>query len=139
MTQAAVTTPRPDLAKAKSTCDTIIAKYGRYKGLRFIGIHDSFGMVLYGRPRENLVSMEGEGDEESHILDATAATTVTLWERSSYLLGRQDALIMMFEKIVDLIVPRHDDGYYFLACFDPGTPLSDVEQVRLSISEAFRQ
>ena len=129
-------TTKSAVDKAKSTCDTVIARRAKYKGLRFIGVHDSFGKVLYGRPRENLVSLEGEGDEEAHILDATAASTVTIWERSSYLLGRQEALIMVFEKIVDLIVPQQRDGFYFLACFDPGTPMAELEEVELSIKES---
>jgi len=95
-----------------------------------------FGKILCDRGREQLEPLKGEGVEEMHILNGTAASTVALWKRSDYLLGRLDAFIMIMEKVVDLIVPQQDTGSYFLAVFDPETPMAEVERIRLSIIES---
>jgi hypothetical protein len=126
-------TPESALAEAKLTCDSILAKY---KDIRHAGYYDSFGKILYDSGREKLKPLEGEGVEEMHILNGTAASSIVLWKRSDYLLGRLDALIMIMGKVVDLIVPHRDTGSYFLAVFDNETPTSEVEKVRLSILES---
>jgi len=121
------------LAKAKTTCDAALTQS---KKLRHAGYYDSFGKVLYDKSRDILEPLKGEGLEEMHILNGTAASTLELWKRSDYLLGRMDALIMIMGKVVDLIVPEKNTGFYFLAVFDNDTPLSEVERVRHSIIES---
>jgi len=122
-----------NLARAKYTCNNVLAKS---KKLRHVGYYDLFGKILCDSGREQLEPLKGEGVEEMHILNGTAASTVALWKRSDYLLGRLDAFIMIMEKVVDLIVPQQDTGSYFLAVFDPETPMAEVERVRLSIIES---
>jgi hypothetical protein len=123
-------TSKPSLDNAKDTCGRILSQS---KKIRHVGYYDSFGKVLYDIGREKLEPLEDEGLEEMHILNGTAASTLVLWKRSDYLLGRLDALIMVMGKIVDLIIPQHDTGAYFLVVFDKDTPLPEVERVRLSV------
>jgi hypothetical protein len=121
------------LAKAKLTCDRVLANHNK---IRHAGYYDLFGKILCDSSREKLAPLEGEGAEEMHILNGTAASSIDLWKRSAYLLGRLDALIMIMEKVVDLIVPQKDTGSYFLVVFDKDTPTSEVERVRLDIIES---
>jgi hypothetical protein len=79
--------------------------------------------------------LKGEGVEEMHILNGTAASTLVLWKRSDFLLGRLNAFIMIREKVVDLIVPEDDEDAYFLVVFDEGSPTYEVDQARLKIIE----
>lgn len=116
----------------KFACQTVRTEFTR---IRHIGYYDSFGKVLYDTSREQLEPLKGEGLEEMHILNGTAATTLDIWKRSATLLGRMDFLVMALEKVVDLLVP-HDGGSYFLIVFDSGVPLGDVEAVRKSIGRA---
>lgn len=118
---------------AKRTCDKVLA---RSKKIRHVGYYDSFGKVLYDVGREKLEPLKGEGIEEMHILNGTAASTLLLWKRSDYLLGRMNALIMIMGKVVDLIIPQHDTGAYFLVVFDPDTQTSEVERVLLSATDS---
>jgi hypothetical protein len=103
-----------------------------------VGYYDSFGRSLYDSGREGPIKLEGEGTEEMHILNGTAASTLELWKRSVDLLGRMNAFIMIMEKVVDLIVPHRDTGAYFLVVFDKDAPVSEVEKTRLRIVEAVR-
>jgi len=121
--------------KAKQICDSVLAKS---KMLRHVGYYDSFGKIICDSSRGQLEPLKGEGVEEMHILNGTAASTVELWKRSDYLLGRLDAFIMIMGKVVDLIVPQKETGSYFLAVFDPQTPMSEVEQVRGSLIDPDR-
>jgi hypothetical protein len=116
------------LDSAKRTCDLVRSKFSN---VRHVGLYDSFGKILYDSGRENLEPLKGEGVEEMHILNGTAASTLVLWKRSDYLLGKMDAFIMIREKIVDLIVPR--DDYYFLVVFDKNAEMAEVEGARRSI------
>jgi hypothetical protein len=118
------------LAKAKLTCAKVLANHNK---IRHVGYYDSFGKILGDSSREKLAPLEGEGAEEMHILNGTAASSIVLWKRSDYLLGRLDAIIMIMDKVVDLIVPQKDTGAYFLVVFDKETPTSDVERARLDI------
>jgi hypothetical protein len=106
--------------------------------IRHVGYYDSFGKVLYDTERDVLEPLKGEGMEEMHILNGTAASTLVLWKRSDFLLGRLDAFIMIRDKIVDLIAPHGDTGSYFLVVFDKDTSVADVERVRQGIIEAER-
>ncbi|HYB04706.1 MAG TPA: hypothetical protein VED17_09600 [Nitrososphaerales archaeon] len=119
------------LDNAKLTCDRILAES---KKIRHVGYYDSFGKVLYDHGREKLEPLKGEGLEEMHILNGTAASSLMLWKRSQYLLGQLDALIMIMGKVVDLIIPQHDSGAYFLVVFDPDTPTSEADRVRLAMT-----
>jgi hypothetical protein len=125
-------TPQAPLDRAKVTCDKVLEQH---KALRHLGYYNSFGKILYDKSRGNLEPLKGEGLEEMHILNGTAATSLVLWKRSDYLLGRLDAVIMVMEKIVDLLVPHGETGSYFLAVFDKNVPMAEVDKVRLSILE----
>lgn len=120
-----------DFDKVKNTCDLVRS---RFENIRHVGYYDSFGKILYDSGRENLEPLKGEGVEEMHILNGTAASTLVLWQRSDYLLGKMDAFIMIREKIVDLIVPHGDS--YFLVVFDSKTPTSEVDGAFRSITES---
>ena len=121
--------------RAKHTCDKVRASSNK---IRHVGYYDSFGKVLYDSGREGVVLLEGEGVEEMHILNGTAASTLTLWKRSDDLLGRMNAFIMIREKIVDLIMPHLDTDSYFLVVFDKDTPISEVDRARVIILESAR-
>jgi hypothetical protein len=121
------------LDQAKRICDKVQESYDK---IRHVGYYDSLGRILYDSGRKGLIMLEGEGTEEMHILNGTAASTLELWKRSDDLLGRMNAFIMIMEKIVDLIVPDGVVGAYFLVVFDKDAPVSEVERVRLCIMEA---
>jgi hypothetical protein len=118
--------------KAKITCSKVLAQS---KKIRHVGYYDSFGRVLYDAGREKLEPLKDEGVEEMHILNGTAASTLTLWKRSECLLGGMNALIMLLGKVVDLIVPETETGSYFLVVFDNDTSMAEVERVRLAFAE----
>lgn len=121
------------LDSAKLTCDSVRSKF---ENIRHVGYYDSFGKVLYDSSRQQLEPLKGEGIEEMHILNGTAASTVVLWKRSDHLLGHLDAFIMIRSKIVDLIIPQDHTGSYFLIVFDSDTPISRVEEARQSVIES---
>jgi len=123
-----------DLARVKAVCNMVLTSNSK---IRHVGYYDSFGKVLCDSARDASVSLEGEGIEEMHILNGTAASTLALWKRSVFLLGHMDALVMITEKVVDLIVPRKDDSYY-LVVFDAGTSVTIVGEARLKIFELER-
>lgn len=120
-----------ELESAKLICDEI--RRG-YEQIRHVGFYDFLGKILYDSQRDQLVPLEGV--EEMHILNGTVATTLALWKRSDHLIGESLAFIMIRKKIVGLIVPRTDDGSYFLAIFEKETPISVVEKVRRELSDA---
>ena len=72
------------LAKAKSACDRVLASHRR---IRHIGYYDSLGKRLYDVSRGRLEPLKGEGVEEMHILNGTAATALVIWKRSDRLIG----------------------------------------------------
>jgi len=119
------------LNDAKLSCDGILLESQK---IRHVGYYDSFGKVLYDHGREQLEPLQGEGLEEMHILNGTAASSLVLWQRSKYLLGQLDALIMIMGKVVDLMIPQLDTGGYFLVVFDKDTPTSEVDRVRLALT-----
>jgi hypothetical protein len=123
------------MERTKLTCDRVLASN---KKIRHVGYYDSFGKILCDSSREKLAQLEGEGVEEMHILNGTAASTLVLWKRSSYLLGKLNAFIMILGKIVDLIVPDGDTGSYFLVVFDNDATSSEVEQARMSLVDELK-
>ncbi len=76
----------------RATCDNVLASNRK---IRHVGYYDSFGKVLCDSSRENMEGLKGEGVEEMHILNGTAASTLVLWKRSDFLLGRLNAFIMI--------------------------------------------
>ena len=118
------------IAEAKVICDRVLVSN---RNIRHVGYYDTFGKVLCDSSRANLEGLKGEGLEEMHILNGTAASTLVLWNRADFLLGALDALIMIREKVVDLIVPHGEEGAYFLVVFDKGSPTSEADEARLMI------
>jgi hypothetical protein len=123
-----------ELAETKRTCDQI---RDQNKQIRHIGCYDFFGKILFDSPRENLVHLEGI--EEMHILNGTVASTLALWKSPDHLIGNLQALIMIREKIVLLVVPRSDRRSYILAVFEKGTPISLAEVVLSKLTDDEKQ
>ena len=101
--------------------------------IRHVGYYDGFGRILYDSIRENRVPLEGE--EETHILNGTVASTLNLWRPASPLVGKVESFIIIREKIVGVIVP-HKNQSYFLIIFEARTPNADVERIRSKLVRA---
>lgn len=118
----------------KKCCDETRKKWRR---IRHLGYYNEMGRILYDSRRDGLVPLEGE--EEKHILNATVASTLSLWRRSDRILGPTEAIIMMRGRITALMIPISPrSGNYLLSVFDKDTPISYIEKVRSQIARHLR-